>query len=73
MKPDREYFYELVNNIPEEKLSELRKTLLILAMPEAELTEEEAEAIRVGEEQFEKGEFTAYTSFDDMERDLLNG
>lgn len=42
---DRDYFYELVDNIPDEKLSELRKMLLVMAIPEVEPTEEEREAI----------------------------
>lgn len=69
---DREYFYELVDKIPEEKLSELRKTLLIMGMEEVEATEEELEAIRIGEEQFKNGEYTSYDSVDDLVKELMD-
>jgi hypothetical protein len=70
MSLDREYFYELVDKIPEAKLSELRKTLLIMAMPEEEATEEELAAIQEGKKEFANGEFHTYESIDDLRRDL---
>jgi len=72
MNADREYFYELVDKIPEEKLSELRMVLLKMAIPEFEPTEEELEAIRRGKEQYEKGEYVSYKSIEDFERDIMN-
>lgn len=72
MKADREYFYELVDKIPEEKLEELRKVLLIMAITEVEPSEEELEAIRRGKEQFANGEFTSYKSFSELEKDFLD-
>lgn len=72
MKIDRAYFYELVDRIPEDKLSELRMVLLKMAIPEVEATEEELEAIRRGKEQIANGEFTTYKTFEEMEKDLLN-
>ena len=72
MKADREYFYELVDKIPESKLSELRMVLLKMAIPEVEPTAEEREAIRRGKEQIAKGEYTHYKSFADLERDIMN-
>lgn len=71
MNADREYFYELVNKVPEAKLEELRKALLIMAMPEEAPTEEEIEAIKKGEEQIAKGEFTRYESFDELIKDIM--
>lgn len=72
MNTDRSYFYELVDKIPEDKLEELRIVLLKMAIPEVEASEEELIAIQRGKEQFERGEFTSYKSFEEMERDLLN-
>jgi len=72
MKVDREYFYELVDKIPEEKLEELRIVLLKMAIPEVEATPEELEAIRIGKEQFANGEFTSYNSISELEKDLMN-
>lgn len=71
MNADREYFYELIDKIPEAKLSELRMLLLKMAIPEFEPTEEEKEAIKRGKEQFAKGEFVSYKSFEDLERDIM--
>lgn len=68
MNANREYFYELVDKIPEAKLEELRKVLLIMAMPEFIPTEEELEAIKRGKEQFEKGEYVSFSTFEEMER-----
>ena len=72
MNADREYFYELVDKIPEEKLEELRIVLLKMAIPEVEATEEELEAIRKGKEEIERGEFTRYATFEEMERYFMN-
>lgn len=72
MHADREYFYDLVNKVPEAKLTELRKALLIMAMPEEEVTEEELEAIKQAKMEYENGEFTTYTSFGELEREFLN-
>ena len=73
MNVDREYFYELIDKIPEEKLPELRMLLLKMAIPEVEPTPEEIEAIRRGREQFARGEFVHYNSFEELERDIMNG
>lgn len=72
MSMDREYFYELVNKIPEAKLNELRKALLIMAIPEEEATEDELEAIRKGKEEIANGEYFTYETVEDLRRDLLN-
>jgi len=72
MEADRTYFYELVDKIPEAKLSELRMVLLKMAIPEVTPTPEELEAIRRGREQIANGEFVSYKSFEEMERDLLD-
>ena len=72
MTVDRDYFYELVDKIPKDKLSELRTVLLKMAIPEVEPTEEERQAIDRGREQIAKGEFTSYKSFEDFERDIMN-
>lgn len=72
MNADREYFYELVDKIPEAKLSELRMLLLKMAIPEEEPTEEEREAIKRGKQQIENGESVSFKSFDEMERYFLN-
>ncbi|MBD8522297.1 hypothetical protein [Lysinibacillus fusiformis] len=72
MKADRDYFYELVDKIPEEKLSELRTVLLKMAIPEFEPTEEELEAIKRGKEQFAKGEYVSFKNFDEMERYFMS-
>ena len=72
MKVDRDYFYELVDKIPEEKLSELRMVLLKMAIPEVEATPEELEAIQKGKEEYERGEFTRYNTIEELERDLMN-
>lgn len=69
---DREYFYELVDKIPEAKLSELRKTLLIMGMPEVEATEDELEAIKRGLQEIENGEYHTYENIDELRKDLLN-
>lgn len=53
-KADREYFYELVDKIPEAKLPELRMILLEMAIPEVEPTEEEREAINQVRKEMEK-------------------
>ena len=72
MNVDRDYFYELVDKVPEEKLEELRIVLLKMAIPEVEATPEELEAIRRGEEEFERGEFTTYSSFEELEKEFMN-
>ncbi|MCL1701179.1 hypothetical protein [Lysinibacillus sp. Bpr_S20] len=72
MNADREYFYELVDKIPEEKLSELRMVLLKMAIPEVEPTEEEREAIKRGKEQYEKGEFVSFKNLEEMERYFMS-
>lgn len=72
MKADREYFYELVDKIPEAKLSELRMILLKMAIPEFIPTEEELEAIKRGREQFEKGEYISFSTFEEMERYFMS-
>ena len=71
MKSDRDYFYELVDKIPESKLEELRKTLLIMSIPEETPTAEEREAIRQGKEQIANGDFTHYATFEEMEKDIM--
>ena len=56
----------------ENRLEKIHNTLLIMNMPTYEPTEEELEAIRIGEEQFENGEFTSYDSVDDLVKELMN-
>lgn len=56
MNVDREYFYELIDKIPEEKLPELRIVLLKMAIPEEEPTSEEIEAIERGLAEVARGE-----------------
>ncbi|WP_262176627.1 hypothetical protein [Saccharococcus sp. Marseille-Q5394] len=60
MKVDREYFYELIDKIPKEKLPELRIELLKMAIPEVEPTPEEIEAIERGLEEFARGEVYSF-------------
>lgn len=60
MKIDREYFYELIDKIPEEKLPELRIALLKMAIPEVEPTPEEIEAIERGREEVARGEVYSF-------------
>ncbi|MCM3711491.1 hypothetical protein [Sporosarcina luteola] len=60
MKVDREYFYELIDKIPEEKLPELRMVLLKMAIPEVDPTPEEIEAIQRGLEEVARGEIYSY-------------
>lgn len=60
MKVDREYFYELIDKIPEEKLPELRIALLKMAIPEEEPTLEEIEAIQRGLEEVARGEIYSH-------------
>lgn len=69
---DRAYFYELVDKIPVAKLSELRKALLVMGMPEVEATEDELEAIKRGLQEIENGEYHTYASIDELRNDLLN-
>ena len=69
---DREYFYELVDNIPDDKLDELVKVLLIMAMPEYTPTEEEVEAIRRGKEQIANGESILFNTYEEMSNYFMN-
>lgn len=55
----------------ESRLEKVHNRLLIMAMPEVEPTEEELEAIRIGKEQIENGEFTRYTTFEELKRDIM--
>ena len=71
MNDDRTYLYELVDKIPEEKLEELRMVLLKMAIPEVEATPEELEAIRRGKAEFANGEYTSYSSIEELKRDLF--
>ena len=72
LKVDRDYFYELVDKIPKEKLEELRIVLLKMAIPEVEATPEELEAIGRGKEEIERGEFVSYNSFEELVKDIMN-
>ena len=72
MNVDRDYFYELVDKVPEEKLEELRIVLLKMVIPEVEATPEELELIRIGKEQYANGEFTSYNSISELEKDIMN-
>lgn len=69
---DRKHLYELVDKIPESKLSELRMVLLEMAIPEVEATPDEIEAIERGRQEIANGESTLYTSFEELEKDIMN-
>lgn len=68
---DRKQLYELVDKIPESNLSELRMMLLKMAIPEVEATQDEIEAIERGRQEIANGESTLYTSFEELEKDIM--
>lgn len=68
----RKYFYELVDNIPEDKLEELERTLLYIAMPEVDTTEEDLKAFEEAEKDIANGDFVQFSTYEEMASYFLN-
>ena len=56
----REVLHRLVESLPEEELTEAHDFLRVLLEEPEELTEEEWQEVREGEEEFERGEWVRW-------------
>lgn len=66
----REDIYKLIDQIPDEKLSDLVKMIKLLAIPEEEPSESEIKAIKEARNEYENGETFSY-SIDDLRKEFL--
>lgn len=66
----REDIYKLIDQVPDEKLSDLVKMIKLLAIPEEEPSESEIKAIKEARNEYENGETFSY-SIDDLRKEFL--
>jgi hypothetical protein len=66
----REDVYKLIDQVPDEKLSELVRLIKPLAIPEEVPTKDEVEAIKEARREYENGETHSY-SIEDLRKEFL--
>ena len=66
----REDVYKLIDNVPDEKLSDLVKLINLLAVPKEEATEDEIIAIKEAQIEYKNGETHSY-SIDELRKEFL--
>lgn len=66
----REDVHKLIENVPDEKLSELVKVIKFFSIPEEEPTDDDIKAIKEACKEYKNGETLSY-SIDELRKELL--